>query len=109
MENIGIVNEEQGLNWLTAICYMQEKRKYFMADEDYKRFCDHVSAERRNYNNGLYCFERAMQNIFTMFAGICYPERKSWAVMLLDIAKETDLDELLRICNMRVKFDKPRC
>ena len=87
---------------------MQEKHKYFMADEDYKKFCDHVSAERKNYNNRLYCFERAMQNIFSMFAGICYPGSKSWALMLLDIAKQTDLDELLKICNMRAKFDKQR-
>ena len=88
---------------------MQEKHKYFMADDDYKKFCDYVSAERQNYNNRLYCFERAMQNIFSMFAGICYPGSKSWALMLFDIAKETDIDELLRICNMRAKFNKPRC
>lgn len=87
---------------------MQGKRQYFIADEDYKKFCDYVSAERKNYNNRMYCFERAMQNIFSMFAGICYPGSKSWALMLFDIAKETDIDELLRICNMRIAFDKPK-
>ena len=108
MESIEIVNDEQGLNWLTAICYMQEKQKYFMSDDDYKKFCDYVSAERQNYNNRLYCFERAMQNIFSMFAEVCYAGSKSWALMLFDIVKETDIDELLRICNMRIAFDKPK-
>lgn len=93
---------------MTAICYLQEKHKYFMTDEDYKKFCDCLSTERKNYNSRIYCLERAMQNIFSMFMGICYAGRKSWAVMLADIAKDIDIDELLRICNMRVKFDKQK-
>lgn len=108
MESIENLNDEQALNWLTAICYMQEKCKYFMTDEDYKKFSDSISAERNNYNKRKYCFERAMQNVISMFIKICYAESKSWAMMLLDVAKEADLDEILRICNMRIKFDKPR-
>lgn len=87
---------------------MQEKYKYFMTDEDYKKFSDYISAERNNCNKRKYCFERAMQNIFSMFNRICYAESKSWALMLLDIAKEADLDDILKICNMRIKFNKPR-
>ena len=108
MESIEIVNDEQGLNWLTAICYMQEKYNYFMSDDDYKKFRDYIATERNRYNKGICCFECAMQNIFSTFTAICYAGSKSWALMLVDIAKEMDLDELLRICNMRVKFDKQR-
>lgn len=87
---------------------MQEKYQYFMADEDYKKFSNHISTERKNYNNRIYCFERAMQNVRSMFMELCYAERKSWAVMLAEIAQEIDIDGLLRICNMRIKFDKPK-
>ena len=79
-----------------------------MTDEDYKKFCDLVSIERKNYNNKMYSFERAMQNIFSKFEEICYAESKSWALMILGIAKETDIDELMRICYMQIAFDKPR-
>lgn len=108
MNSIKIFSEEQALNWLTAICYLQEKYQYFMTDEDYKKFSDHISTERKNHNNRIYCFERAMQNVHSMFMELCYAERKSWAVMLAEIAQEIDIDDLLRICNMRVKFDKPK-
>lgn len=108
MNSIKIFSDEQALNWLTAICYMQGKYKYFMTDEDYKKFSDHISTERKNCNNRIYCFERAMQNVHSMFMELCYAERKSWAVMLAEIAQEIDIDDLLRICNMRVKFDKPK-
>lgn len=87
---------------------MQEKHKYFMTDEDYKKFSECVSAERKKYNNKVYCFERAMQNITAMFMEVCYMANKSWAVMLSELAQEIDIDGLLRICNMRVKFDKPK-
>ncbi len=87
---------------------MQEKYNYFMTDEDYKKFYDCLSTERKNYNCGIYCFERAIQNVIAMFTRICYASRKSWAVMLADLAKDIDIDELLRICNMRVKFDKQK-
>ena len=108
MNSIKIFSDEQALNWLTAICYMQEKYQYFMTDEDYKKFSDHIATERKNYNNRIYCFERAMQNVHSMFMELCYAKRKSWAVMLAEIAQEIDIDGLLRICNMRVKFDKPK-
>lgn len=108
MNSIKIFSDEQALNWLTAICYLQEKYQYFMTDEDYKKFSDQISAERNNYNNRIYCFERAMQNVYSTFMELCYAGRKSWAVMLAEIAQEIDIDGLLRICNMRVKFDKPK-
>ena len=79
-----------------------------MTDEDYKKFRNHISTERINYNKRMYCFERAMQNVYSMFIEICYTERKSWADMLADIAKDISIDELLRICNMRIRFDKPK-
>lgn len=108
MNSIKFFNDERALNWLTAICYMQEKHHYFMTNEDYKKFCGRISTEQKNYNDKVYCFERAMQNIISVFTEVCYAASKSWAVMLAKLAQEIDIDELLRICNMRVKFDKPK-
>ena len=79
-----------------------------MTDEDYKKFSDYISTERNNYNKKKYSFERAMQNIFSKFEEICYAESKSWALMILGIAKDTDIDELMKICYMQIAFDKPR-
>ena len=77
MNTLKIFSDEQALNWLTVICYMQEKHKYFMTDEDYKKFSNHISTERNNYNKKMYSFEHAMQSVYSMFSEICYAERKS--------------------------------
>ena len=56
---------------------MQEKYNYFMTDEDYKKFCGRISTEQKNYNDKVYCFERAMQNIVSAFTEFCYAASKS--------------------------------
>lgn len=98
---LSYLDNEQSLDLLTAICYMQDKYSFFMSGKNYKSFKRFVESEIKSCEVYEQDYERVIKNIFKRFTFLCKLESLPFALSLAMNAQLVPVDELIHICDMR--------